>query len=426
MSVSNRKIIQTVGDLGSFPGSFRVSDGSRSGQLDTGGHAFTPSPQKKAENRWKLADTARHSLISNGVESSIRACGFAAYRSHAVTFRCESVENHHRIAVDGVSYCGSVRCPRCAPVRASAISERVSKTLEAAYNGGFSVAMMTLTIRHDRKTALSDERRVMTDAFQALQRGGLYRRLKRDGLAGLVRVPEVTWGARTGWHLHIHTLVIMKGDAVAAGRFLVDRWLHLVQVAGFSAALEGQDVRPINRDSGLGDYGVKGLRSWGPALEMAGQWVKTGKRPGRMGVAELLALSSEGDKLAGAKYAEAVRDLKGMRCMTIGPALKRVLGLTFEDPADEEAVEVETQEGEVLGSLQPNVWILAAKKGARSAVLKLIFLYRDRPWHEIKAYVEILLSDAHSNPDQAQVRKRFLSAIIAARAKTRALSTRSF
>lgn len=267
------------------------------------------------------------------------------------------------------------------------ISDRVGQTLEAAYAGGFSVALMTLTVRHDRKTALKDEREVMTEAFRRLQHGGLWTRLKRAGLAGLVRVPEVTWGARTGWHLHIHTLVIMKGDAVAAGRSLVDRWLHLVQVAGFSAAMEGQDVRPINRDSGLGDYGVKGLRSWGPALEMAGQWVKTGKRPGRMGVAELLALAAEGDKLAGAKYAEAVRDLKGMRCMTIGPALKRALGLTFEDPADEEAVEVESQAGEVLGDLCGAVWAKAAGKRQRGAVVRLIFKHRDVEWCDVERLI---------------------------------------
>lgn len=356
--------------------------------LDTRGNPSTPPPQKRAENRWFLADAARSSLHSNGVEASIRACGMASHGSPVVTFRCEAVDDEDdRIAVDGVRWCGSVRCPRCAPIRASVISDRVGQTLEAAYAGGFSVALMTLTVRHDRKTALKDEREVMTEAFRRLQHGGLWTRLKRAGLAGLVRVPEVTWGARTGWHLHIHTLVIMKGDAVAAGRSLVDRWLHLVQVAGFSAALEGQDVRPINRDSGLGDYGVKGLRSWGPALEMAGQWVKTGKRPGRMGVAELLALAAEGDKLAGAKYAEAVRDLKGMRCMTIGPALKRALGLTFEDPADEEAVEVESQAGEVLGDLCGAVWAKAAGKRQRGAVVRLIFKHRDVEWCDVERLI---------------------------------------
>lgn len=53
---------------------------------------------------------------------------------------------------------------------------------------------MTLTVRHDRKTALKAEREVMTEAFRRLQHGGLWTRLKRAGLAGLVRVPEVTWG----------------------------------------------------------------------------------------------------------------------------------------------------------------------------------------------------------------------------------------
>lgn len=360
---------------------------AESGQLDTRGNPSTPLHQKKAENRWFLADAARASLFKNGVEASIRACGTAAHGSPVVTFRCESIEERDRISVDGVRWCGSVRCPRCAPVRASSISERVGKTLEAAYAGGFSVALMTLTIRHDRKTALKAEREVMTGAFRRLQHGGLWTRLKRDGLAGLVRVPEVTWGARTGWHLHIHTLVIMKGDAVSAGHSLVARWLRLVEGAGFEARLEGQDVRLIGRDSGLGDYGVKGLRSWGVALEMAGQWVKTGKRPGRMGVAELLALSAEGDKLAGAKYAEAVRDLKGMRCMTIGPALKRALGLTFEDPADEEAVDVESQVGEILGDIPGALWSRAATKRRRGAVLRIVFVTKGADWRDVERLI---------------------------------------
>lgn len=120
---------------------------------------------------------------------------------------------------------------------------------------------------------------------------------------------------------------------------------------------------------------------------MAGQWVKTGKRPGRVGVAELLALAAEGDKLAGAKYAEAVRDLKGMRCMTIGPALKRALGLTFEDPADEEAVEVESQIGEVLGDIPGALWSRAARKRKRGAVLRIVFVTKGADWRDVERLI---------------------------------------
>lgn len=362
-----------------------ASQSAKIGRLDNRGNPFTPPPSKRAENRWKLADAARASLHFHGVEASIRACGMASHGTQKVEFRCESVEGGgERIAVDGVRWCGSVRCPRCAPLRASVISERVGQVLESAYSGGFNVAMMTLTVRHDAKTKLADERSVMMDAFRGLQRGGLWRRLKADGLAGLVRVVEVTWGQRTGWHLHIHCLVLSQGDAVAAGQALTGRWLDLVKSSGMDATEAGQDVRLIDRDAGLGDYGTKGLRSWGVALEMAGEWRKTGKRPGRMGVAELLALAAEGDGLASAKYAEAVAALKGMRVMVLGPALKKALGLVFEDPGDEDEIELDRQAGELLGDLAAAVWHEAARKKKRAGVVRLVFELRDVEWCDVE------------------------------------------
>lgn len=82
--------------------------------------------------------------------------------------------------------------------------------------------------------------------------------------------------------------------------------------------------------------------------------------PNRLNVPELLALAAEGDRLSGQKYAEAVAALSGQRLLVVGPRLKGILNLDFEDIADEQAPELEAQDEKPVGLLQVSVWKRAA------------------------------------------------------------------
>lgn len=330
--------------------------------LDRRGDAFTPPVDRDAQ-KWRLAKAARAALYANGVRASVGACGLPGADTAVIGFRAVAVEGGQKLAVDGVAHCGSARCPRCAPLRASDVSARVGSVLKAASANGAAVSFLTLTARHDRKTSLTDVRAQMGKAWSALQRGGLYRRLQKEGLLGIVRVWEVTWGKRTGWHLHCHALVIHSGGMDAAlqgGCDLSGRWIDVLGKYGLKAVMQAQDVRPVDADHGLGDYGAKTLRGWGVAAEMAAGWHKTGKVPSRLSIPDLLALAAEGDVLASARYAEAVAALKGQRLLVVGPRLKAALSLDFDDIADEQPPELEEQSEEKLGLLSAAVWKRAA------------------------------------------------------------------
>ena len=334
-----------------------------SAALDRIGDPFTP-PEHKDEQNWRLAKASRRSLFQNGVHRSVGACGMPGKDTANVSFRkMKAHDGSSRISTDGVSHCGSARCPRCAPLRASDVSGRVGAVLKAMNDCGFGGAFATWTMRHDRNTILSDMRKAQSAAISALQRGGLWNRLRRDGLVGFIRVFEVTWGVRTGWHLHVHAILIHEAGseaAVQAGQALTGRWIDLLAKAGHVAVGSGQKVKPISQDQGLSDYGVSDLRGWGVAAEMAAGWIKTGKRPDRFNVPELLAFAAEGDTLAGQKYAEAVEALSGQRLLVVGPRLKAALDLDFEAIADEEPPELEAQEEGTIGLLSSSVWKRAA------------------------------------------------------------------
>jgi len=220
------------------------------------------------------------------------------------------------------------------------------------------VSFLTLTAAHDPTTPLADMRRSLADAFTNLQKGRPWKRLKDAGLLGLVRIWEVTYGW-SGWHLHVHALVFHKtgaSAAVDAGEKLSSTWISLLAARGLRAVKEAQDSRALTDGDAIGDYGMKSLRGWGAAAEMAGGWTKGGRGPDRFTVPQLLGLAATGDAWAAAAYAEAVAALKGQRVLVVGPALKKALGVTFDDVADESALELEGQDGVVLGEMPGASW----------------------------------------------------------------------
>lgn len=349
--------------------------------LDTGGDrgsAWTadlrpPSSLHRYRRRWWLSNRAGHILRQAGARCSITGCGHGIQGQQTV-FRLEPGtpgDDVPRIAVDGVRWCGSARCPRCGPLVASKVSERIAALLAAARDRGVGVAFLTLTLAHDPMSRMIDLRDVTRDAFKSLQHGRPWKALKAAGLLGLVRVWEVT-GGPGGWHLHAHVLAFHSGGtdaAVAAGRELTGTWTRLVRARGYRAVAEAQDCRPVLDGEPLGDYGAKSLRGWDVAAELASAWVKGGRRPYRMSLPQILALAAEGDSWARSAYVEAVVALKGQKVLIVSPPLKAALGVISEDVSDEDAVEPEAQLGEVLGEMPAATWSRACTLSLSAWVL---------------------------------------------------------
>jgi hypothetical protein len=293
-----------------------------------------------------------------------------------------------RLSVLNLAWCGSARCPRCAGHVASKLSERVAAVLAASRHAGFGAGFLTFTVSHGPGVSLLVLREVLAATWRALQRGGLWRRLKREGLLGIIRTWEVTWGSGSGWHPHAHGLVLHRDGpeaAVAAGRALMGRWLALLGGAGWYASPLGQDVRPVTDGAGLGDYGVKSLRGWGAAAEMARGWQKDGRRPDRLSLPQLLALAVAGDPVAAARYAEAVEALKGQRLLVVGPSIKEALGMVgvqdVPDLVDGEALDLVEDDGELVGTLDGLAWATACDRRMSAWVVREIKArWRSVPW----------------------------------------------
>lgn len=321
-----------------------------------------------------------------------------------------------RLSIRNLAWCGSARCPRCAPHVASRLSERVALVLAAARHAGAGAAFLTLTVSHGPTVPLLALREVLAASWRALQRGGLWRRLKREGLIGVIRTWEATWGSRTGWHPHAHGLVLHRDGpeaGVAAGRALTDRWLALLGAAGWYALPAGQDVRPVTDGAGLGDYGVKALRGWGAAAEMARGWHKDGRRPDRFSLPQLLALAVAGDADAADRYAEAAEALMGQRLLVVGPSIKGALGMTgaqsVSDLVDGELLdpdlvqaegELDQGEGELVGTLEGLTWAAACDRRMSAwAVREIKARWRSVPWAVLRRDLRQAILHGRDPPD---------------------------
>lgn len=139
--------------------------------------------------------------------------------------------------------CGSIwACPVCASKINAHRSEELSLGLNnwADVRGG-TVALLTLTMRHEKGTPLKTYWDALSPAVKASLGGG-YRRAreakKAAGFVGSVMTREATYGAN-GWHLHAHALVFLEnpsaGAVEALSAALFAAWSSQLQRKGLDA-----------------------------------------------------------------------------------------------------------------------------------------------------------------------------------------------
>lgn len=366
--------------------------------LPSVGEPIVAIPKQGRERSWYLADAARGLLAAQGIRNAITACGLAVRRgsddgqAHPIFRRERNRQGQEVIAVDNVAWCGSARCPRCGPLVAERLQERVSTVLVAVAERNFGAALMTLTVSRNARTPLAEVSRATGDVYTAMQRVRAYSRERDAGLIGLCPVWEVTAGKRTGWHPHVHVLVIHRDGieaAVAAGKRLVLIWQSLLRKRGWHTADAAQDVRPITTLAGLDGYGTKGMTGWGAAAELAAGWHKEGRRPDRLTIPQLLGLADQGDRWAAEQYVEAVTALSGKRLFVVGPRVAAALGIASVVVEDGDAVEPEKRPGLVLGIIPSQVWNCAAKRRQRAWVVMQVRYLTDAGvcWEDVSALV---------------------------------------
>lgn len=160
----------------------------------------------------------------------------------------------------------------------------IGAVIAAAMERGYRCHLGTFTVRHLASDPLARVWDAVATAWRAVISGKAWLTLKkRAAIAGWVRVVEVTHGLH-GWHVHIHVLIISKGDLSAEWPALRARWARGAARAGMRAVDDAQDLRVVTgpADDALSAYFTKSVfAAEGLAREMTGSMDKQGRRGGR-------------------------------------------------------------------------------------------------------------------------------------------------
>jgi hypothetical protein len=145
--------------------------------------------------------------------------------------------------------------------------------------------MVTRTVRHKASWSLKWqlERFLAAEVGMASQRS--YKALMASvGCVGTLRVLEVTWGAKTGWHVHTHSLLFLSrpiADLAAFRSALFGEWRAAAAKQKFATSPEAFDLD--NTSEAIADYIAKWGRepTWGVEDEMTKSHVKLARGEGR-------------------------------------------------------------------------------------------------------------------------------------------------
>jgi hypothetical protein len=288
--------------------------------------------------RFVLQGAARRLLPEHRVSKCYRgvtaAGGFVSILKDPTTNRC-----HY----SGVQTCSSVwACPVCT----AKISERrkmeARHALDTHLAAGGGLEMVTLTFPHKRHDVLAELMVKLRQSLVVFKRNRDYTNAKEVfELMGSIRALEVTWGERNGWHPHIHEIWFFAEPLTVAQRRLLTTALY----AGWSSACVKSGLPKPNRQRGVHLQPAKSaadyISKWGvePRWEAASELTKHHAKKSQDAKGrtpfDLLRDYADGNKRAGALFANFVEVFSGMRFRQNywSPGLKGSFGI--EDLSNE-------------------------------------------------------------------------------------------
>ncbi|OKH79338.1 hypothetical protein EB75_24950 [Mycobacterium sp. ST-F2] len=276
-----------------------------------------------AQERRRVRFGARAMLWQASTLKSVRMCGRVIRQDDSKGSGTSGAGVTVKRSYDGTSAgygnlltCGSVwACPRCAAVIASKRSKELGNAIRAAHAAGATCYLLTLTMRHHSRDALSELWSGLSAAWRKtfgvtawtgdkgyVRKDGTLRppRLgdaERFGVAGLCRAVEVTHGDN-GWHLHAHVLVVTTNGL---GIGLRDDYNEVLRKAlGHDGATP--DVLVDREWLGSAAFSWTVWRRWAKGLEKAGL-----EAPTSIGV-DLRLINDGGEEVVGRYLSKATYD----------------------------------------------------------------------------------------------------------------------
>jgi hypothetical protein len=274
------------------------------------------------------------------------------------------------VVADGVAHfanlmrCASVHaCPVCSPRIRQRRSEEIRDGLSAWFERGGTALFITGTMPHDYGDRLADLYAAVALGLRSMWSGEAWMRDKEQfGVAGVIRALEVTHGA-SGWHPHVHALVLVDHSLTASERTrlgwrLAARWGKGIERAGYRRPNDeyGFSCVPVFDLEGVAAYTAKldgDVTSVGVSLELARPDLKRGRRESRSPWEILGEIEQWGDADDLRLWGEYERASKGKRAVLWSPGLRA--RLEVGDVTDAEIVEEEIP-GEVVAVLSRPQW----------------------------------------------------------------------
>ena len=263
--------------------------------------------------------------------------------------------------VSGVKRCASPwACPTCSFKIRNRRAEELTELVEAARADRGSALLLTVTLPHGPREALSDVLGDLQASWRAMWAGRWGKEFRAAwGIVGTVRSVEITWGAGSGWHPHIHAVMILGPASTLFGHrpdgltdalvvemwgALMFRWADTVKrttdrTVNIARAL---DLRVVDDPRNVAEY-VTDAGSWSVGAEVASGPVKLGKSSGRWSPFSLLAAAAcWGDADAGRLWSEYEQATAGKRAIVASRGLYARYGIgqaTEEEAAEGPEVE---------------------------------------------------------------------------------------
>ena len=223
--------------------------------LDKNTRNVTTRDRRHRNSRYEL----RTRLQAFTPNSRLANCGRCRINPH-VEVRMAGGRSYYA----GVMHCGLVwLCPVCAHRRTTHRRQQVRQLLVDHLAGGNGAEFLTLTLPHHAADKLANTWPLATNGWKRVQQGGAWTRLKAAiGIIGTIRVLEVTYSVKHGWHPHIHVVLLTRGKLTHEERATLhahcfSAWHHAVVKAGHPAPQRACTVLVPVVDAEMGSYCLK-------------------------------------------------------------------------------------------------------------------------------------------------------------------------
>jgi hypothetical protein len=280
-----------------------------------------------------------------------------------------------RARYTGLTTCGSPwACPLCSAKIAAGRADELTQAVERWHELGNTVALLTLTMRHQAGVSLASYWDALSPAMAASV-GGRYRRARAAkvaaGVEGYVASREATHGTN-GWHLHTHTLLFISGEPDEGtvrelGEAIHAAWSARLVKEGLDAPSHrhGTDLRVLDLSQSRAEaacYLAKGVyESSRAAAEITGAQGKDARRGNRTPWAILADLVHHGRARDLMLWREWEATTHNRRAISWSVGMRDRLGLK-EEQTDEDLATEQPNPPQLVVTLSKDQWALVRRR----------------------------------------------------------------